>query len=72
MTQYNKHQSPNIVFILTDDQGWGDLSYNGNTQMATPNIDRMANAGASFQHFYVQPLCAPTRSFAPIGKEKLS
>ena len=39
---------PNIVVILTDDQGWGDLSLNGNTNLATPHVDALARDGASF------------------------
>ncbi|MCP4510958.1 MAG: sulfatase-like hydrolase/transferase, partial [Fuerstiella sp.] len=39
---------PNVLVILTDDQGWGDLSLNGNTNLSTPNIDQLAADGASF------------------------
>jgi len=53
---------PNIVVILTDDQGWGDLSLNGNTNLSTPNIDSLARDGASFDRFYVCPVCSPTRA----------
>lgn len=53
---------PNIVVILSDDQGWGDLSVNGNTDLSTPNIDSLANDGAILDRFYVCPVCAPTRS----------
>lgn len=53
---------PNIVIFLADDQGWGDLSFNGNTNVATPNIDKIGNEGASFENFYVQAVCSPTRS----------
>jgi arylsulfatase A-like enzyme len=53
---------PNILVILTDDQGWGDLSVHGNQNLKTPNIDRLAAEGARFQRFYVSPLCAPTRA----------
>ena len=53
---------PNIVVILTDDQGWGDLSVNGNKNLHTPNIDSLARDGASFDHFYVCPVCSPTRA----------
>ncbi|HIM28991.1 MAG TPA: N-acetylgalactosamine 6-sulfate sulfatase [Planctomycetes bacterium] len=53
---------PNVVIILTDDQGWGDLSVNGNTNLATPNIDALARAGATLEHFYVCQVCAPTRA----------
>lgn len=53
---------PNIIVILTDDQGWGDLSIHGNTAIDTPNIDRLARAGAQFDRFYVSPVCSPTRA----------
>ena len=55
-------QRPNIVVFLTDDQGWGDLSLHGNSQLATPNIDQLARDGAQFEHFYVSPVCSPTRA----------
>ncbi len=53
---------PNVVVILTDDQGWGDLSLNGNTNLSTPNVDSLAKDGASFDRFYVCPVCSPTRA----------
>ena len=53
---------PNVIVFLTDDQGWGDLSLNGNTDLSTPNIDSLANDGASFEHFFVCPVCSPTRA----------
>lgn len=53
---------PNVVVILSDDQGWGDLSVHGNIALDTPNIDRMAGDGASFDRFYVSPVCSPTRA----------
>ena len=53
---------PNIVFILTDDMGWGDLSCFGNKEIATPNIDRLAKQGIRFTQFYVaSPICSPSR-----------
>ena len=55
-------ERPNIVVILTDDQGWGDLSLNGNKNLKTPNIDSLATAGAMFDRFYVCPVCSPTRA----------
>jgi arylsulfatase A-like enzyme len=53
---------PNVLVILTDDQGWGDLSLNGNTNLKTPNIDSLARDGARFDRFFVQPVCSPTRA----------
>jgi len=59
---------PNVVIILSDDQGWGDLSRNGNTNLRTPNIDRIAENGARFTHFYVSPVCSPTRAEILTGR----
>lgn len=53
---------PNVVVILTDDQGWGDLSINGNKNLDTPNIDRLAEEGLTLENFYVCQVCAPTRA----------
>ncbi len=53
---------PNVVIFLSDDQGWGDFSYTGNADISTPNIDSLAQQGAFFEHFYVQPVCSPTRA----------
>lgn len=53
---------PNVVVILADDQGWGDLSLNGNTNLRTPHIDSLARDGARFDRFFVQPVCSPTRA----------
>jgi len=53
---------PNIVFILTDDQGFGDLGCFGLKTAKTPHIDRLAAEGTRFTDFYVHPVCGPTRS----------
>ena len=53
---------PNVVVILTDDQGWGDLSLNGNRDLDTPNIDSLARDGAKFDRFFVCAVCSPTRA----------
>lgn len=53
---------PNVVVILADDQGWGDLSINGNANLSTPNIDSLARTGAMLDRFYVCPVCSPTRA----------
>jgi len=55
-------ERPNVIVILTDDQGWGDLSLNGNTNLATPNIDSLGRVGTKFDRFYVCPVCSPTRA----------
>jgi arylsulfatase A-like enzyme len=53
---------PNIVIFLADDQGWGDLSCHGNTNLAIPSIDSLAKEGTTLQNFYVCAVCAPTRA----------
>ncbi len=55
-------RSPNLVIILADDQGWGDLSVNGNRNLQTPHIDSLARDGALFERFFVCSVCAPTRA----------
>lgn len=52
----------NVVIILADDQGWGDLSIHGNKNLSTPNIDTLAKDGALFDRFFVCRVCAPTRA----------
>jgi arylsulfatase A-like enzyme len=64
----SKPQNPNIIIILSDDQGWGDLSINGNKNLNTANIDRLAQNGVRFNHFYVSPVCSPTRAELLTGR----
>ncbi|MBX2875744.1 MAG: arylsulfatase [Saprospiraceae bacterium] len=61
-TTVSEERPPNIIIMLADDQGWGDLSHSGNTDISTPNIDALAANGASFDRFYVNPVCSPTRA----------
>ena len=63
--------SPNVVVVLTDDQGWGDLSVHGNTNLSTPHIDSLARDGASIENFYVCAVCAPTRAEFLTGRYHL-
>ena len=59
---------PNVILILTDDQGWGDLSLNGNQDINTPNIDQLGKSGARLDHFFVSPVCSPTRAEILTGR----
>ena len=59
---------PNIILCMTDDQGWGDVSYNGLTKIRTPNLDAMAAAGLRFNRFYAQQSCSPTRASVLTGR----
>ncbi len=58
---------PNILFILSDDQGWADVGFHGG-DLKTPNLDRLAAAGARLEQFYVQPVCSPTRAALMTGR----
>jgi len=53
---------PNIILVLTDDQGYGDLSIHGHPFLKTPHLDQMRAESVSFDNFYVSPSCSPTRA----------
>jgi arylsulfatase A-like enzyme len=59
---------PNVVLIVADDQGWGDLSLHGNTNVRTPHLDQLARSGAQCERFFVQPVCSPTRAELLTGR----
>ena len=61
---------PNIIFVLTDDQGYGDISAHGNPILRTPNLDRLRSESARFTDFHVSPTCAPTRSALLTGRHE--
>ncbi len=62
MRSDREHTPPNVVFILADDLGWADLGCYGATEIATPNLDRLAADGVRFTHAYAaSPWCSPTR-----------
>jgi arylsulfatase len=62
---------PNVILIITDDQGFGDLGCNGNPHVKTPNIDNFAKESVRFDEFLVSPVCAPTRSSIMTGRYTL-
>jgi arylsulfatase/arylsulfatase A len=59
---------PNVILIVTDDQGYGDLGATGNPVIRTPHIDAMAARSAEMTRFYVSPVCAPTRASLMTGR----
>jgi arylsulfatase A-like enzyme len=61
-------RQPNVVIVLADDQGWGDLSLTGNTNLATPRIDSLARDGAMLDRFFVCAVCSPTRAEFRTGR----
>jgi len=62
---------PNVILIMTDDQGYGDLGFTGNPHVQTPIIDKFASESVRFNNFYVSPVCAPTRSSLLTGRYSL-
>lgn len=60
---------PNIVLAMADDQGWGDMAYNGHAVLKTPNFDAAAATGLQFDRFYAAaPVCSPTRASVLTGR----
>ena len=60
---------PNIVLVMADDQGWGQIGYNGHPQLKTPHLDAMAEGGIRFNRFYAAgPVCSPTRASVLTGR----
>ena len=62
---------PNVILVVTDDQGYGDLGCTGNPRIRTPNIDTFHDASVRFSDFHVQPLCTPTRGCLMTGRRPL-
>lgn len=61
-------EKPNIVYIIADDLGWKDVGFHGASDIKTPSIDKLAAEGAQLEHFYVQPMCTPTRAALMTGR----
>lgn len=62
-------QKPNIILIMADDLGWGDVGFNGNTIIRTPALDQMASDGLVFDRFYAgSAVCSPTRGSCITGR----
>ncbi|MCP4313027.1 MAG: sulfatase-like hydrolase/transferase [Bacteroidetes bacterium] len=64
-------QQPNVLLIISDDQGIGDFGFMGNKHLKTPNLDRLADQSAVFKDFIVAPACSPTRSSLMTGRNHL-
>ena len=69
--QAQEPERPNVIIIITDDQGYGDLGCTGNPHVKTPNIDNFAKESIRFTNFYVSPVCAPTRASLMTGRYSL-
>ena len=69
ITACQKELPPNIILIMADDQGWGDVGYNGHPHLKTPHLDAMAQNGAVFNRFYsAGSVCSPTRASVMTGR----
>ncbi len=64
-------RKPNVLLIITDDQGYGDFSLHGNPHLQTPHIDRLAQASVRFERFFVNSFCSPTRAALLTGRYPL-
>lgn len=60
-------QQPHVVFILADDFGWYDVGYH-NSEIRTPNLDKLSAGGVRLENYYVQPLCTPSRNQLMTGR----
>ena len=67
-TDDSRLSAPNIILIMTDDQGWAQVGFHGNPYIRTPTLDRMAAESTEFTQFYVEPKCAPTRAALLTGR----
>jgi len=63
---------PNVVLVLTDDQGYGDLSCHGNPVLKTPNMDKLHSESVRFTDFHVAPMCTPTRGQLLTGRDAMA
>lgn len=63
-----RDRPPNVVLIITDDQGYGDLACHGNPHVKTPNLDRLHAESTRLTRFYVSPVCSPTRASLMTGR----
>ncbi len=66
--QTEKESKPNVILIMTDDQGYGDLACHGNPYIKTPNLDKLYHESVRFTNFHVNPFCAPTRAALLTGR----
>ena len=63
-----KSAAPNVILIMTDDQGIGDFGFTGNPYVQTPHLDKLASQSLNLTNFYVSPVCAPTRACLMTGR----
>ena len=71
VTEVPAADRPNVLLIMTDDQGWGDIASHGAEHLRTPTLDALADSGVRFDRFFVSPVCAPTRASLLAGRYSL-
>ncbi len=71
LAQAGFSQRPNVVLIMTDDQGYSDVGFNGNPHLKTPVLDRFSEGATVFDQFYACPVCSPTRASLMTGRSAL-
>jgi len=64
----SSNEHPNVIVVLTDDQGYGDMACHGNPWIKTPAMDKLCSESVSFTNFHVSPTCAPTRGALMTGR----
>jgi arylsulfatase len=64
-------RKPNVIVVLSDDQGYGDFSCHGNPVLKTPNLDRLHGQSVRLTDFHVAPMCSPTRGQLMTGLDAL-
>ena len=67
-TSENSGRKPNVILIMTDDMGYGDVGINGNTMLKTPHLDELATQSVRMTDFHVDPTCAETRAALMTGR----
>src|SRR5438270_13777386 len=65
------NSKPNVIIVLSDDQGYGDFSCHGNPVLKTPNLDKLHGQSVRLTDFHVAPMCSPTRGQLLTGRDAL-
>ena len=63
-----EYEAPNVIMVMTDDQGYGDISCHGNKVLKTPVLDRLHASSVRFTNYHVDPTCSPTRAALMTGR----
>src|SRR6266481_1203675 len=69
-TNSKRPERPNIILVMTDDQGYGELACHGNPIIQTPNLDQLHKESVRFTDFHVSPTCSPTRCALLTGRHE--